>query len=208
MQLKYLRRALGPCAALLFAIAPVAFGAADGSHLDLPVGEDVAIVVFEDLQCPDCAKAHPQLVEIARSSGVPLLIRDFPLPRHAWAFPAAILARHFAFESPEAAVDFRSFLFANQQQVRPENLRSAAEQFAKARGVPLPENVDPNGRLQDLVRSDYELGRLIGVEYVPLVLVLGRGQGASRFTEVKDLAQLAEAVAKMKQGAPVRRAGG
>jgi protein-disulfide isomerase len=185
------------CAALLFA-APPAFAAADGARLDLPTGADVAIVVFEDLQCPDCAKAHPLILEAAKATGAPLAIRDFPLARHAWSFPAAILARHFSFESREAGLDFRSFVFLNQALIRPENLRQAAEQFAKDRGVSLPENVDPNGRLQELVQADQTLGRLIGVEYVPLILVIAPGDRGSRFVEVKDPAELQAAVTKLR----------
>lgn len=193
------RRALGLCAVLLFLVAPAAFGAADASRLDLPKGADVAIVVFEDLQCSDCAKAHPQILDAAKATGAPLVIRDFPISRHAWAFPAAILARHFSFESREAGLDFRTFVFLNQEQIRLENLRNAAEQFAKARGVALPENVDPNGQLQELVQADYELGRLIGLEYVPLILVIAPGERSSRFVEVKDPAQLQDAVTRLRR---------
>ncbi len=192
------RRALGAWAALLCAVAPAAFGAADGSRLDLPKGADVAIVVFEDLQCADCATAHPQIVAAAKATGAPLVIRDFPISRHAWAFPAALLARHFSFESRDAGLDFRTFVFLNQEQIRLENLRNAAEQFAKARGVSLPENVDPNGRLQELVQADYDLGRLIGLEYVPLILVIAPGERGSRFVEVKDPAQLQDTVDRLR----------
>jgi protein-disulfide isomerase len=197
MTVDRLRRALVLSAALLFA-APPAFAAVDGSRLDLPNGADVAIVVFEDLQCPDCAKAHPLILEAAKATGAPLVIRDFPLARHAWSFPAAILARHFSFESREAGLDFRSFVFLNQALIRPENLRQAAEQFAKDRGVSLPENVDPNGRLQELVQADQNLGRLIGLEYVPLILVIAPGDRGSRFVEVKDPAELQAAVTRLR----------
>jgi protein-disulfide isomerase len=192
-----LRRALVLGAALLVA-TPAASGAADASRLDLPRGADVAIVVFEDLQCPDCAKAHPVIVEAAKASGAPLVVRDFPLARHAWAFPAAILARHFSFESRDAGLDFRTFVFLNQAQIRLENLRNAAEQFAKARGVSLPENVDPNGRLQELVQADQGLGRLIGLESVPLILVIAPGERGSRFVEVEDPAELQAAVTRLR----------
>ena len=194
-------------AVLLAAVAPAAWAAADGSRLDLPKGADVAIVVFEDLQCPDCAKAHPQVVAAAKATGAPLVIRDFPISRHAWAFPAAILARHFSLESRDAGLDFRTFVFLNQEQIRLENLRNAAEQFAQARGVALPENVDPDGRLQELVQADYDLGRLIGLEYVPLILVIAPGERGSRFVEVKDPAELQEAVTRLRReqgGTPAR----
>jgi protein-disulfide isomerase len=192
------RRALCLWGALLSVVAPAARGAVDASGLDLPKGADVAIVVFEDLQCPDCAKAHAGIVAAAQATGAPLVIRDYPLARHAWAFPAAILARHFSFEAHQAGLDFREFVFLNQDKLRPENLRNAAEQFAAARGVPLPENVDPSGRLQELVQADLDLGRLIGLESVPLILVIAPGERGSRFVAVKDAAELPAAVAKLR----------
>ena len=53
--------------------ATAAHAAADGSQLALPPGATVAIVVFEDLQCPDCARAHPGLLAAAEASKVPLM---------------------------------------------------------------------------------------------------------------------------------------
>ncbi|HSA93586.1 MAG TPA: hypothetical protein VLE48_11290, partial [Terriglobales bacterium] len=53
-----------------------------------PKGSKVAIVVFEDLQCPDCRRAAPLLTEAARVYKIPLVRYDFPLPMHNWSFEA------------------------------------------------------------------------------------------------------------------------
>lgn len=194
-----IRRTAVAVAASLLGFCSGAFGAADGSQLQLPPGADVAIVVFEDLQCPDCRRAHPEIAKVAESSGVPLVIHDFPITRHVWAFPAAILARYFTLQSPALGSEFRSFVFEHQADIRPDNLRRHGEQFATAQGQQLPADVDPDGRLQALVQADFDLGMQVKLEYVPLIFVLGRGTDASRWVEVTDTTKLGEAIEAMRQ---------
>lgn len=194
-----IRTAATVLALSLAAFAGPAFAAADGTRLAMPAGADVALVVFEDLQCPDCRRAHPQLTAAAKSAGVPLVIHDFPIRRHVWAFPAAVLARWFGTQSPALEAGFRSFIFQNQPGVGPDNIRLLAEQFAATRGMTLPGDVDPDGRLAAGVQADYELGLRIGLEYVPLIFVLGRAEGAPLAVEVTDTAQLAEVIRGMKE---------
>ena len=45
-----------------------------------PKGAKVAIVVFEDLECPDCARAAPLVLEAAKTYKIPVVRYDFPLP--------------------------------------------------------------------------------------------------------------------------------
>jgi protein-disulfide isomerase len=168
-----------------------ALATADASQLSLPAGVNVGVVVFEDLQCPDCAQAHPQLLQTARATGVPLLIYDFPIQRHVWAFPAAILARYFSQQSPALGLAFREAVFAHQKEISTDTLREFAERFAADHHTSLPAEVDADGRLMSLVQADYELGQKIGLEYVPLVFVIGRDAGS---VEVKDFAQLATVI--------------
>jgi protein-disulfide isomerase len=176
----------------------LAFAAADGSRLSLPPDTGVAIVVFEDLQCPDCAKAHPVLIEAAAADKVPLVIHDFPIPRHQWAFPAAVLARYFTAQSPSLGIEFRSFIFENQKEINAGNLREFGERFAEDHQLVLPADVDPDGRLQALVQADFDLGREIGLEYVPLIFVVGPGDGRSRAVEMTDPAQLDQLIAQAR----------
>jgi len=176
--------------------ASAALAAADGSQLALPPGATVAIVVFEDLQCPDCARAHPGLLAASKASNVPLVIHDFPIPRHVWAFPAAVLARYFTSQSPALGVEFRSFIFENQKDITPDNLRQFGEQFARQHQMQLPADIDPDGKLQAQVQADFDLGKQIHLEYVPLMFVLGPGLGAANFVEVMDPAEIADVVAR------------
>src|SRR5258706_7823756 len=47
------------------------------SVLRPPAGSKVAIVIFHDLQCPDCARAHPLLEEAKKNYNIPLVEHDF-----------------------------------------------------------------------------------------------------------------------------------
>ena len=199
MNTRNLRALLAAC--LLWSCAP-AFAAADGSQVPLPEGIDLAIVIFEDLQCPDCARAHPELLKASGALGVPVVIHDFPITRHVWAFPAAILARWFTAQSAAFGVEFRSFIFEHQRDIRPESLRQYGEQFAAQHRLTLPADVDPDGKLQALVQVDLDLGMKIEIEYVPLIFVIARDGMASRAVEVTDLTKLGDAVAQVGQVAP------
>jgi len=91
--------------------------AADGSSFKPPAGARVAIVVFEDLECPTCAAFYPQLWEAANKYKVPLLLHDWPLPRHPWSFDAAVYARYFDTKSQKLGDDFRGYIYKNQTQI-------------------------------------------------------------------------------------------
>src|SRR4029077_9260916 len=99
--------------------------AADASVLKPPPGARVAIVMFEDLECPDCANAYPLVWEAADAHKIPIVLHDFPLPRHNWSFEAAVWARYFDTKDTRDAKignEFRRYIFANQTQVTRDNL--------------------------------------------------------------------------------------
>src|SRR5215470_10375515 len=99
----------------IFAAACSAF-AADASVLKPPPGARVAIVMFEDLEYPECASAYPLVWEAANAHKIPVVLHDFPLPRHNWSFEAAIWARYFDTKSEKLGNDFRGYIYRNQVQ--------------------------------------------------------------------------------------------
>src|SRR5580693_4465716 len=64
----------------------------DPAALKPPPGARVAIIEFEDMECPDCANANPLLREAAAKYNIPWVRHDFPLPMHPWSFQAAVNA--------------------------------------------------------------------------------------------------------------------
>src|SRR5512140_3015426 len=93
------------CFAALMTMLLLAIGASavinDTSALKPPKGAGVAIVIFEDLQCPDCARAEPLLQEAAKTYKIPIVRHDMPLPMHNWSFDAHVMARYFDTKSPQ-----------------------------------------------------------------------------------------------------------
>lgn len=181
----------------LLALSTSAF-AADASALKPPRGATVAIVMFEDLQCPDCSRAYPMVWEIAASHKVPVVLHDFPLPMHNWAFEAAVWARYFDQKSSELGSDFRKFIYTNQIQVSRDNLQQWAQKFAGENKTAVPLDKDPDGKLSELVKADFALGQRIGVEHTPTIWVVGNG-GVSQplVEEVKDREKLGQMVEDM-----------
>src|SRR5436305_14956054 len=96
----------------VLSLASLSF-AADASSLKPPPGTKVAIQMFEDLECPDCARAYPVVWEAARAHGIPVVLHDFPLPKHNWSFDAAVFARFFDTKSEKLGNDFRGYIYQN-----------------------------------------------------------------------------------------------
>jgi len=169
--------------------------AADASSLKPPRGAKAAIVMFEDLQCPDCARADSMVREVAAARKVPVVLYDFPLPMHNWAFEAAVWARYFDHISSDLGNDFRKFIYANQLQIARDNLLQWAQKFAVENKTAVPSDKDPNGKLSELVKADFALGQRMGVEHTPTIWVIGKG-GVSQplVEEVKDRDKLGQMV--------------
>ncbi|MGH9650446.1 MAG: DsbA family protein, partial [Terriglobales bacterium] len=166
-----------------------------------PPGAQVAIVVFEDLQCPDCKRAAPLLEEAARAYKIPLVRHDFPLPKHNWSFDAAVFARFFDTKSKKVGDEFRSYLFQNQEQVTRETLRRYAEEFAAARKIDVPFVIDPRGELEKKVKADYALGQAIGIQHTPTIYVVSNKTTGTPFVEVVDRTKLYALIDQMKREA-------
>ena len=166
-----------------------------------PPGAQVAIVVFEDLQCPDCARAAPLLVEAARTYKIPLVRHDFPLPMHNWSFDAAVFARFFDTKSLKLGDEFRDYIFANQPQITRPTLRRFAEEFAANHKVDVPFAVDPRGELEKKVKADYALGQAIAIQHTPTIFVVNNKETGTPFVEVVDRTQLFQLIDQMKREA-------
>lgn len=204
MRLKALVLALFLAVAAV-ALAQQAASPADPSILKPPKGSSVAIVVFEDLQCPDCARAAPLVAAASKQHDVPVVIHDFPLPQHDWAFDAAVLARYFETRSEQLGVEFRHHVMANQRQVTRQNLRQIAERFAAEHNTTLPFMLDPKGELAEKVRAGQALGRRVGIRHTPTIYVVSNAKAGQPFVEVVDRAQLSRLIENMKRDTAAAR---
>lgn len=189
----------------LFALASsVAAFAADATLLKPPRGTAVAIAMFEDLQCLDCSKVYPVVWETANAHKVPVVLHDFPLPMHNWAFDAAVWARYFDKTSAEMGNEFRKFIYANQVQITRDNLSQWAQKFAGENKTAVPTEKDPDGKLGDLVKADYLLGQRIGVEHTPTIWVVSNsGVSQPLVEEVKIREKLEQMMDMLTKAQPV-----
>lgn len=163
----------------------------DSSALHPPTGARVAIVEFEDMECPRCAQVNPILKEAAERYHIPWVRHDFPLQMHVWSFDAAVDARWFDTKSKQLGDDFRDAVFANQASIETKaDLRAFAEKFAQQHGLGFPFVVDPQGKLAGLVKADYNLGVRIGIEHTPTAWIVTNKATGTPYAEVLDFNQL------------------
>jgi protein-disulfide isomerase len=138
----------------------------------------VRVIIYEDLQCPDCAEFRVMLDKqlLPRyATTVRFEHRDFPLAKHVWARKAAIAARYFEETKPGAGLAFRKYALGNLSDITAENFDERLAGFAKE------NRIDPakalaalsDERLAGLVEKDYQEGLARGVAHTPTVLVNG-----------------------------------
>lgn len=175
--------------------------AGDTSALHPPAGHRMALVVFEDLECPACAKTDPVLIQAERNYGLPLVRHDFVIPNHAWSKEAHIMARYFDAQSPQLGEEFRQYIFANQTSIYKASLRQWADKFAAAHHTALPAFYDPTGKLRAAVEADTELGKATGVHQTPTIYVVTNSPQIP-FEQVQDSAKLFEAIEKVRNQMP------
>ena len=182
----------------------------DPAALKPPMGAHVAIVEFEDMECPDCARANPLLREAAAKYDIPWVRHDFPLPFHAWSFQAAVNARWFDTKTKKLGDEYRDAVFASQPSITTlDVLRQFTENFAKGHNIALPFALDPQGKLAGEVKADYALGQRIGIEHTPTIWITTANSKGAPFVEVVDrskLFQLIDQAVADTRSAPVKTA--
>jgi protein-disulfide isomerase len=170
--------------------------AAEAPVLKPPAGAPVAIVMFEDMECPSCALNYPVVEEAGRAHHVPVVLRDFPLgPSHPWSFDAAVWARFFDTKSDAVGRDFRAYIFKNQSQIIPGNLRQYVQKFADENHIPLPFAFDPEGKLKAKVQADHDLGMSLGVKQTPTIFVVSN----TEMTQVDTLDHLSQVIEEVQR---------
>ena len=164
-----------------------------------PKGAQLALVVFEDLQCPQCGRVAPLLVQASKTYKIPLVQHDFPLPMHNWSFEAAVLARYLDTHSKELGNEFRLDVFAHQLEINPQNLRAFAEKFAEEHKIGLPFVVDPDGKLAAMVRADKDVGVSLHIDHTPTIWIVSNKHAGKPYVEVTDPNQLYAMIDAMKK---------
>ncbi len=159
----------------------------DPAALKAPPGVKVAILEFDDMECPDCRAANPVLMQAVAKYHIPWIRHDFIIPYHIWSFNAAVYARWFDTKSKELGSEYRNSVFANQPQIATkQDLLAFTQKFAHSHGIQMPFMVDPQGKLAAAVKADTALGTRIGVNHTPTIWIVTQGKKAPQYTEVVD----------------------
>lgn len=163
----------------------------DNSPVRGPKDAKVTIVEFSDFQCPYCARAHQTMSEQVMKEydgKVKLVYKNFPLGFHKWAEPAAIAGACAEQQDPAAFWTFYDFMFNNQQQITPENVKEKSQEALKGTKVDMAKWNDcyDNKKTLEKVKADMAEGSSVGVTGTPAFIINGRKiSGAQPFQNFK-----------------------
>ena len=182
-------------AALCLAVAAGAraqFGSAgmqfrNNPALKPPAGTRVAIIEFDDLECPACAEVNPVLERAAAQYKIPWIRHDFIIPFHQWSPVAAVNARWFDTKSKTLGSAYRNAVFANQPYIyNLAMLSQFTDRFAASHGVTMPDSIDPHNTLYGEVQADTNLAKSLGLTHTPTIFIASVNAKGTLASEVVD----------------------
>lgn len=158
----------------------------------------VTFVEFLDFECPSCAAAYPAVEQLRVEFGdrVQFVVRQFPLPGHANAVPAAVAAE--AAGQQGAFDEMAEFLFRTQPEWggRDDDQSATFRAFAQALDLDLAAYdaavADP--AVLQRVQRDQADGIAAGVGGTPTFFLDDRLVGEATFEQLRGM--LAEAAAR------------
>jgi protein-disulfide isomerase len=143
-------------------------------------GAPVVLVEFSDFECPMC-KEEAKMLRDNLASAYPTQVRfyfeEFPLNQiHPWARAAAIAGRCIFRQNANAFWDFHDWIFAHQDEVKPENLKDKVLEFAKGKELDVLQlsRCMDNKETEAEVNKAQALGKSVEVAATPTLFVNGR----------------------------------
>ena len=164
----------------------------------------VTIVEYSDFQCPYCSRLAETLHEVVGEHGddVKLVFKQFPLPMHAQAEPAARAALAAHRQGKFWAMHDK--MFANQRALSDTDL----EAYARGAGLDIERwrKDFTSDELRAHVKEELEMGRVLGVGSTPTFFVNGRFfKGAQPADDVRAILEEELAMARKLLAAGVKR---
>jgi protein-disulfide isomerase len=143
----------------------------NNSAIKGPVDAPVTVMVFDDFQCPYCARLVPMIEKVMETypTQVRVVFKHFPLNMHKFARQAAIAS--IAARNQGKFWQLHDQLFANYNQLNEEKIR----ELAASVGLDM-ERFDKdieNPALQQEISADMQLGTSSGVRGTPAVYING-----------------------------------
>ncbi len=157
---------------LLIALQPVVKIDSSNSPILGNADAPVEIVVYDDFECPYCARSVPLLKQVldAYPDKVKLVFKNFPLPMHKSARTAALAG--LAAEQQGKFWPLHDLLFDNYNKLSPQKIRELAQQAGLDMSRFDKALADP--KLLQQVNSDIQEGQQIGVRGTPTIFINGR----------------------------------
>jgi protein-disulfide isomerase len=132
----------------------------------------VTVAVFDDYQCPYCARLEPLLQQVLERypKDVKIVHKNFPLQSHAHARTAAAAA--LAAHAQGKFWEFHRKLFENQKSMGPDKIQEIAREL----GLDMERfNADSKSpAVENLIRRDVRDGQEAGVEGTPTIFINGK----------------------------------
>ncbi len=150
----------------------------------------ITVIEFSDFQCPFCSRGAETVTELKKKYGnrMRLAFRNFPLPMHQDARPAAEASLCVNDQSSDKFWKFHDLAFKNQSKLD----KASLQKYAKEAGADLKKFDDcvASKKFADAVQKDLEYGEKIGVKSTPTFFV--NGQLVSGAVPIESFAEMIE----------------
>jgi protein-disulfide isomerase len=146
----------------------------------------VTIIAFSDYECPFCKRAESVVDQVTKTYGdkVKVVFRDYPLPMHPNARPAAEAAN--CANAQGKFWEYHGKLFANQNALSEDKLRSYAGDLGLDRTK--FDECFAKKEFKAAIDKDIADGEKVGVTGTPAFFVNGRMlSGAQPFEKFKEV---------------------
>ncbi|HUK37412.1 MAG TPA: thioredoxin domain-containing protein [Vicinamibacterales bacterium] len=151
-----------------------------------PADAPIELVEFSDFQCPFCLRAHPVVKQVLTTYGnkIRFVYRNYPLPSHPNAFPAAEAAQCANEQGQFWAYHDR--LFADQSKLSDADLKASAAALGLD-AAKFNACVDAH-KYKARIDTDMQAGNDAGVNGTPAFFINGRLlNGAQPYDEFKKV---------------------
>lgn len=163
-------------------------------HVEGNAASRIRVIIYEDLQCPDCAvfrKALDETLLPRYGAVVAFEHRDFPIPKHSWATEAAVAARYLHDLDPGTAAEFRRRVQGRISEINARGFRAEFSAFCRDKHLDSEKALAAlmNDSYIRAVDAEFQEGVAAGIRRTPTVEVAGK-----TFVETIDVNELEKAL--------------
>lgn len=146
----------------------------------------VTIVEFIDIQCPFCAKFHPLVVEAVNAfpDKVKAVVKNYPLPFHQQAIPAAKAA--LAAGEQGKYWEMLDGLLRNSSQLNEKEFNALAKNLGLNMKKFQKDLKDNDAQWQEHIQKDISLGNRVDVRGTPTIYLNGHKTKARNIDSLKE----------------------